>query len=408
MKSASTWALGALAIGVFTFTFGCGGGHQKAQDAGTSDATPTNDDGRAGDAAPLKDAARGDASDGDAGCAPACAANQTCVLGACQATPAQMAAMPGCGAAHLVVGGGTLYWTERATGAVKSLATTSPGGAPTLVASGQSMPGVLAVDDTNVYWANDGDKSLEKAPVAGGAPVPLPATPDLVSGVVANGGTLYYGAGASTYKLAPGGTTPTTLMSFASCKASHTGAIALDADYLYQTDYINLFLSRERNDGTQSVTSPCSTDAAVPPQIAAPTTISHSQGELFQGALDVVDGELVWADNSNLYGKPVDGTTSTGAPTLATTANAGVVTGFIVRGSNIYIGESGVNEGTGDTIEVAPLDPGDAGTGIATIIATTSGTVSDLATDATHVYWVVTSSAPDGGAAACAIMSLAQ
>ncbi len=403
MRAAHPRALVALTLGVLV---GCGGGQNKTRDAGHNDAG--HNDGRVDDASPTNDAAHADAAyDGDAGCAPACAANQTCVGGACQPTPVQMAAMPGCGVAHLVVGGPTLYWTERATGVVKSLATTNPGGTPTLVAQAQAMPGVLAVDDTNVYWTDDGDLSLAKAPIAGGAPTPLPTAPALVSGMVANGGTLYYGAGASTYALPPGSTTPKTLMTFAACKPSRTGAIALDVDHLYQTDYVNLFLSRELIDGTQAVNDTCPTDAAVPPQIAAPTTISHSQGELFQGALDVVDGELVWADNSNLYGKPVTGTTMTGAPTLATTANAGVVTGFVVSGSNIYLGESGQYAGTGDDVEIAPLDPGDAGTEIATIMTTASGAVSQFAADATHVYWVVTSSV-DGGAADCAIMSLAK
>jgi hypothetical protein len=402
MKAAHPRALVALTLGVLV---GCsGGGQNKARDAGGNDggdANVTND-------APRADAATAsDAADGDAGCAPACAANQTCVVGGCQPTPVQMAAMPGCGVAHLVVGGATLYWTERAKGVVKSLATASPGGTPTVVASSQSMPDVLAVDDTNVYWANDGDMSLVKAPIVGAAPTPLLTAPALVSGMVANGGTIYYGAGASTYALAPSSATPTTLMTFPACKSSRTGALALDVDHLYQTDYLSLFLSRERIDGTQAVTDPCPTDAAVPPQIAAPTTISHSQGELFQGALDVVDGELVWADNSNLYGKPVTGTTMTGAPTLATTANAGVVTGFVVRGQNIYVGESGAGEAGGDAVEVAPLDPGDGGPGFATIVATARGAVSQLVVDATHIYWVVTSSV-DGGAADCAIMSLAK
>jgi hypothetical protein len=406
MKATHARALVALTIAVLVSACsGCGGGQNKAHDA-------DGDDGRPGDASATKDAPRADAApdaiDGDAGCAPACAANETCVVGACQPTPVLMAAMPGCGVAHLVVGGPTLYWTERATGVVKGLATASPGGTPTVVASGQSVPGVLAVDDTNVYWANDGDMSLAKAPIAGGAATPLLTAPALVSGMVANGGTLYYGAGASTYALAPVSATPTTLMTFPTCKTSRTGALALDVDHLYQTDYLSQFLTRERIDGMQAVTDPCPVDAATAPKIAAPDTISHSQGELFEGALAVVDGQVIWADNSSLYGKPVTGTTMTGAPTLAMTANASVVTGFVVRGPNIYLGESGANEGTGDTVEVTPLDPGDAGTAIATIVATTSGAVTELAADATHIYWVVTSSATAGAAADCAIMSLAK
>ncbi|HSZ82310.1 MAG TPA: hypothetical protein VLA14_08510 [Polyangia bacterium] len=388
MKAAHPRALVALTIGVLV---GCGGAKNDARDAG-------GNDGRPGDANATM----------DAGCAPACAANQTCVLGACQPTPVQVATMPRCGVAHLIVGGATLYWTESATGAVKSLATATPGGAPTVVASSQPMPGALAVDDTNVYWANDGDLSLVKAPLAGAAPTPLLTAPALVSGILANGGTIYYGAGASTYALPSASTAPTTLMTFATCKQSHTGALALDVDHLYQTDYLNQFLSRERIDGTQETNNPCSADQTTVPKIAAPDTISHSQGDLFEGALTVVEGQLIWADSSNLYGKAASSTTATGALTLATTADAGAVTGFVVSGASVYLGESGADESGGDAVEVAPLDPGDAGPGTATIIAMAGGAVSQFAADATHVYWVVTSSATDGGAADCAIMSLAK
>jgi hypothetical protein len=275
------------------------------------------------------------------------------------------------------------------------------------VAQGQSVPGVLAVDDTNVYWTNDGDMSLVKAAIAGGAPAPLRTAPALVSGIVVNGGTIYYGAGASTYALAPGSATPVTLMTFPACKPSRTGALALDVDHLYQTDYLSQFLSRERSDGTQAVTDPCPTDAATAPKIAAPDTISHSQGDLFEGALAVVDGQIIWADSANLYGKPGSSTTATGALTLATSANASAISGFVVSGSSVYLGEAGAGEAGGDAIEIAPLAPGDAGPTTATIVGTARGAASQLAADAAHIYWVATSSVA-GGAANCAIMSLAK
>jgi hypothetical protein len=198
-------------------------------------------------------------------------------------------------------------------------------------------------------------------------------------------------------------------MTFATpCKTSRTGALALDVDHLYQTDYLSQFLTRERSDGMQAANNPCAMDPTTAPKIAAPDTISHSQGELFEDALAVVDGQVIWADNASLYGKPVTGTTMTGAPTLAMTANASVVTGFVVRGPNIYLGERGAGEAGGDAVEVTPLDPGDAGNAIATIVATSRDAASQFAADATHIYWVATSSATGGAAANCAIMSLAK
>ena len=436
----------------------CGGSGKKPDGASHSDG-PAGDLADSGD---TSDVSAGDASAADAVCTPACATNQTCVVGACQPTPVQMAILPGCGIAHLAALDGSLYWTEQATGAVKSLAEATPGGTPIVLASNELLPGAIAVDESGVSWSDDGDFSIVHSTVGGGARTKLLTASAAVSGLIARAGIIYYGAGASTYAVTPlsnatpdaamdaaatvdaamdaaatadaatdaaaatadaatdaaatvdaatdaarPNATSLTLMTFPTCHLSRTGALALDVDHLYQTDFLQQFLSRERIDGQQLATDPCPTDAAAAPKIAAPDTISHSQGELLQTALAVVGGQLIWADRSTLNIKVADGT-AVSAQVLATTANANPITAFVVSGSSVYLGESGgTNDFGGDTIEVTPLALSDAGAPTATIVATEQRLTSQLVADGTGVYWVRTTPAAISGTPDdCEIMGL--
>ena len=56
---------------------------------------------------------------------------------------------------------GTTSWTA-----------TAPGGALTILASGQSYPFSIVVDAANAYWTND-QAGVMKVPVGGGAVTPL-------------------------------------------------------------------------------------------------------------------------------------------------------------------------------------------------------------------------------------------
>jgi hypothetical protein len=325
--------------------------------------------------------------------------------------PVLLARIPGCGDARLALSGGKVLWTERATGLVRSLA---PSGAatPMTIAINQNLPGPIAADDTNVYWANEGDKAIMKAPIAGaGAAAPLLTAPAIVGGLVASGGTLYYGAGPSTFKVAAAGGAPTTLMTFAVCRQpTDVGALALDVDHLYQTDHNNQYLTREKIDGTQLLNNQCATDPTTAPQIMAPNVISHSQGSLLFDALAVANGEIVWADNSNLNAKVVAGDNTVGSRNVGHTLNNKPITGFAVGGTKIYFGESNdpVADPGGDDIEVTPFDPGEAGADDPVIVAHGQHNATSFVADATHLYWVTHAPAlADGGADECAIMSLA-
>jgi hypothetical protein len=286
----------------------------------------------------------------------------------------------------------------------------------------QMSPGPITADDAAVYWSNDGDLTIMKRPLSpgdatdggvsldGGATVPFLTAPAVVSALLAGGGFVYYGAGPGMFKVASAGGAPLTLASFAvACKSSYSTTFAVDADHLYQTDFFQQFVTRERIDGTQLAKNPCSVTATTMPMVNVPDTISHSQGDILFDAIAVVGGNVIWADSSNVYSKPVDGSMTLGAPLIVSTAGSNAITGFVVSGTSVYIGEGDNSGAGGNAIEVAPLDPGDAGETQATALAAGQPNPSQLVADATHVYWVThTPSATAGAADDCAIMSLAK
>jgi hypothetical protein len=400
-----------------------------ARDGNVGEASGDATDGKTSDAA---DARVGDVGDGGAACSPDCASDKVCIDGACLPAPVVLARAPGCGVARLALAGGNVYWTERATGAVRVLGVASPGGAPRTIASSQMTPGPIATDGTTLYWSNDGDMTIMRAPLddaadagadaaasdgsaadggAAGGVQPLLTAPAVVNGLLASGGFLYYTSGPSALRVAGAGGPPLTLASFAVCKLSTPIALALDTDYVYQTDKLSQFITRARNDGTQLVNNPCVAADAGAPQIAAPETITHSQGELYLGALYRVGDEVVWADHTNVYAKVVAGAVS--SREVVSSAGANVVTGFVVTGANVYLaeGEDPVPGPTSDTIQVAPLGSpeGGADTPDGKVIAVGQHAASSLAADGTHVYWTThTPSATAGAPDDCTIVSLAK
>lgn len=365
------------------------------------------------------DAPASDTSDGGVACAPACAADKTCIDGACLPSPVVLARAAGCGSARLALAGGNVYWTESATGAVKTLALASPGGTPAPIAANQMTPGPIASDGTAVYWSNAGDMTLMKATLGGGADggaadggaadggvQPLLTAPAVIDGLLVNGGFVYYTSGTSTLKVASTGGAPLTLGSFAGCKMSLPFALALDNDYVYQTDKLSQYITRLRNDGTQLVNNPCVDAGAA--QIAAPETITHSQGELYLDAVYRAGDEVIWADHTNIYAK-VPGAVS--GREVATSAGANIVTGFVVTAANVYLGE-GADQQAGpssDTVQIAPLGNPDGGDDIpeAKVVAIGQHAAGSFAADSTHVYWTThTPSATAGAPDDCAIVRL--
>jgi len=76
---------------------------------------------------------------------------------------------------RLAVNSTRLFWTENTGDSVMSVSLTS-GSTPTVFASNQAAAWAIAANDSNVYWTTLGsgsgtDAGVQRAPVAGGAPV---------------------------------------------------------------------------------------------------------------------------------------------------------------------------------------------------------------------------------------------
>jgi hypothetical protein len=333
--------------------------------------------------------------------------------------PVVLARAPGCGAARLALGGGELYWTERATGLVKKVSVTTSQEVPTLVASLQPSPGPITADDQAVYWSNEGDRTIRREPLPtagsgapdGGAPLWL-KTAEPVSALLARRGQLFFSAGASTYQVAHLPIVIRLLASFAACRPSTAGALAASDAYLYQTADLLQFIVRERLDGSQLGRDPCAAADAGAPQIQIPETVTHTQGSLVVDALQVTGGQVVWADHGFIAARPVDDLAAGSNRDVALSAGSNTITGFVVVGDRVFLGESD-DPGAGPTahtVQVASFVASAAGgeTPSGTVVATNQPGARSFVTDGTHVYWAThTPSATPGAPADCAIVSLA-
>jgi predicted small secreted protein len=68
-------------------------------------------------------------------------------------------------------------------------------GQPIVLADMQNRPSSVAVDDTNIYWANsgtNGDGAILKMPRTGGAPTPLVTAQDLPASLTIEGGQIFW------------------------------------------------------------------------------------------------------------------------------------------------------------------------------------------------------------------------
>jgi hypothetical protein len=317
------------------------------------------------------------------------------------AGPRQLASAPGCGSIKLVVGSGTLFWTEKATGAVKSVPTT--GGSTTVIATNQMSPGPIAVDATSVFWVNGGNKTIMKKALAGGAATVFVVATTVgevlggendINALLVDKGTLYFGRYIYALKVPTnGGMMPKVIGRSPESDVGKPGAFAIDATHLYQTELDHLAVTRETLDGNQMGLL----EGRMTRQPLAPDRIGISRAGLLLDAIAVVSGNVIWADNNKIETMPVDALENESLAAIATSAGYNPITGVVVSGTTIYLGESSNNN-----VESAPLptnpDP-DAGAPEATVIATNQMSPSQFAADDTNIYWRT---------ADCRIMKLAK
>jgi hypothetical protein len=253
------------------------------------------------------------------------------------------------------------------------------------------MPGPVAADATSVYWSNLGDKTLMKAPVAGvTATVVVPATSEVVNGLIVNGGFIYFGRGTSAYRVPVAGGTPLVLMT--SPENGKPSGFALDGGYLYNVELLHNAVTREKADGTQPIKT---RDGGVP--LPEPDRIAVSQGGLLHDAVYASANKTYWVDNTQLKSKVVLGDGQDEFRPLTPVINSSgfaSISGFVVAGSTIYLGTE-----LDDTIEKGPTAGVDGGAADSVVIAKNQKKAAQFAADTASIYWATSD---------CHIMKLAK
>jgi hypothetical protein len=291
--------------------------------------------------------------------------------------PVQLATGSGCGDVRLVVSGGSVYWTEKGTGLVKSVPTA--GGPTKVIAAGQASPGAIAASASSLFWV--AGNAIMKSPLAGGAAtvfIKATAAPEMLGGendvnaLLADNGQLYFARFTLVSKVPVDGGSIVKIGRSPDEDMGKPAAFAIAGDHLYQTEREHNAVSREKIDGTQQGLLEKGGSA-----MWAPDRIAVSQGDLLEDAIAVADAQVIWANGIAVKAKGVTALEHDNEVELTTSVGANAVTGFTISGDAIYFGEAVAN-----TIQMAPL----AG-GAATVIVKDQWEPRQLAADDTAIYW---------------------
>jgi hypothetical protein len=310
--------------------------------------------------------------------------------------PVVLASASACGNIHLVLSSDTLFWTETATGMVKSVPVS--GGATTLIASNQMRPGAIAADDNFVFWtANDMAVVKRRARTGGPEVVFVPASelPVVYGGendmnaLFISNNTLFLGRFTFVYRIPTDGVTLQIIASSPMSDMGIPGAFAIDTElrHLYQVEIGHNAVSRELLDGSQvgMLKNMGGTEALAPDRIAV------SQSELLTDTVGFDDDDVFWANGSDLWRALGDSLESRGNIQVASSANSNTITGFTVSVDHyhIYFGEAETN-----AVEVASIF-----SGMTEVLATGQMNPAQFAEDAENIYWCTSD---------CNIMKLAK
>jgi hypothetical protein len=190
-------------------------------------------------------------------------------------TPIMLAGIALAGEARMIaVDATSVFWPGPGDGSIMNVAIA--GGTPSALVSGLNAAGVVAVDDTNVYW-DDFEGSIHSMPIGGGPVSTIAEGHNPLSSMVVSGGYLFWtmspklgvartpiGGGAveitqdlgaeylaidsdhvywtnhsgSIKKMSIGGGQVTTVISFEYPNADAPSAIAVDATRVYWGDWL--------------------------------------------------------------------------------------------------------------------------------------------------------------------------
>jgi hypothetical protein len=321
--------------------------------------------------------------------------------GGALALPTELVSAMGCGNIRLVLAGGKIYYTNHLAGTVSSVAVT--GGTPTVIAMAQKQPNPIAVDATSVYWGNDGDANVMKAPLAGGtAPtVFFPAATggdagamDFPNALLVSDTTLFIGRGLDAYKIPTAGGTAVHISH--SAENGFPGAFVFDGTHLFQTEMFHNAITKESIDGTQKGAI---TDGSI--VTLAPDRIAVSRASLVPDAIAISGTNLVWANGTNIEFKGKDlGEKEGTLAILVTTPGFNALSGFLISGNKVYLGETSDNN-----VEVTPLQFTDMNA-TPTVIAMHQPNPAEFAADDTNIYF--TTITKNDATGVCKIMKLAK
>jgi hypothetical protein len=299
--------------------------------------------------------------------------------------PIQLATGSGCGDVRLVVSGGNVYWTEKATGLVKSVPTA--GGPTRVIARAQVSPGAIAAGESSLFWV--AGNAVMKSPLAGGAAsvfVKASTVPEMLGGengvnaLLVDQGELYFARFTLVWKVPVEGGPVVNIGRSPDEDMGKPAAFAIDETHLYQTEHYHNAVSREKVDGTQDGLLEKGATAKL-----APDRIAISQGALLEDAIAVARGQVIWANGIGLKAKAVDFLEQDNEVQLATSADSNTISGFTVSQNGftvthdvIYFGEAVTN-----TVQMAPLGEATVGT----VIVTGQWEPRQFAADDTAIYW---------------------
>jgi hypothetical protein len=303
------------------------------------------------------------------------------VRGTCRAKPVELAKAEGCGSMHLAVSKGTLYFTDAAHGAVKSVPVA--GGAVADVATGQKAPYAIAVDDAGtVYWSNSsatvGADNTLMMKTAAGTPTKIAdvsqanaaqGATNIAKSIALDGkGSFFFSARSDLLKVqAMANATPLKIGTFSGIPTAIVLAPAppTTTTRVFTTlGVANAVEWRNPDPATSGCTDPITRPEPVDGETAEQKTarvngsgcaFSQSVGNLFFEALSLAGTNILFIDGTSIQiaDTTVASTTQSMRKQVAATDSFDPISGFTNTASTVYFGET-----TTGIVEKAALPEG--------------------------------------------------
>lgn len=327
-------------------------------------------------------------------CGKKCDAGAACVAGKCSAKPTDVVTATGCGGGvRMAIGGTNIYWTEKATGKVRSVAVA--GGAITDVATAQVAPTQIVTDATAVYWANQGDgktagsSAIMKRLVAAASPAAAAiktATATAVFPALAIGGDkLYYALAHDVHQISNTGTGDIVVGTSVNYDDPNMPKIDGDPLGIAANATRIVFATPQTRNAVESHTLVEITDVKGDTGYAK---LAKSIGALLVSGDVAADATYgYWIDGEKVVHNKMDAKEPI-PETITSAPDSKMITAFVITDKNVY---ASMEDGRIFKHSLmAPADPNND-TNPPELIARDQMGVTSLVVDGTKVYWVTTS-----------------